>query len=138
VTTTLSPAAGLAEGERRRDAALQLLRDRRAVLLRRVQRVDQALLLDDAPSTTDPIRNLVPIPAGIDPRLVGAAVRGLAELRLIHRDGLSRSTRAKAHSRDLTVWEIVDRADVLAWLRDHPDLLEPDQGGPSQRVLWID
>jgi hypothetical protein len=133
VTTTLSPVAGLAEGERRRDAALQLLRGRRAVLLRRVQRVDQALLLDDAPSTTDPIRDLVPIPVEIDPHLVGAAVRGLAELQLIRWAGLSRSSRPEAHGRDLPVWGIADLDAALAWLHAHPDLPDIE---PEQPTLW--
>jgi hypothetical protein len=118
------PAAGRTEGERRRDAALQLLRDRRTVLVRRVQRACLTLLLDGRPSTTDPIRDQVPIPTGIDPRLVGAAVRGLAEPQLIRRAGLSRSSRPEAHGRDLPLWEIADRGAVLTWLAAHPDLPE--------------
>jgi hypothetical protein len=117
----LLPAAGATEGERRRDEALALLRDRRAELVRRVQRAYLTLLLDGGPSITDPIRDLVPIPAGIDPRLVGAAVRGLAELRLIRRAGLSRSIRPEAHGRDLPRWEIADRDAALAWLAANPD-----------------
>ncbi len=135
-TSTLTPA-GLVEGERRRDAALQLLRDRRAALVRRVQRAYLALLLDCGPSTTDAVRALVPIPAGTDPRLVGAAVRALAELDLIHRAGLSRSTRPEAHRRDLPVWAVSDRAAALAWLATHPELPDPAlEGDGRQRCLW--
>jgi hypothetical protein len=122
VTTLSSPTAGLAAGERRRDAALALLRLRRAVLVRRVQRAYLALLLDRGPSTTDPVRAAVPIPEGTDPRLVGAAVRGLAELQLIRRAGLSRSVRPEAHGRDLPLWEIADPAAARAWLDSHPEL----------------
>src|SRR5260370_1574661 len=111
--------------ERRRDDALQLLRDRRAVLVRRVQRAYLALLLDRGPSTTDPVRAAVPIPEGTDPRLVGAAVRQLAELKLIHRTGMSRSTRPEAHGRDLPLWAISDRARTLAWLASNLELPEP-------------
>ena len=127
------PAAGTAEGERRRDAALQLLRDRRAVLVRRVQRALLDLLLTCGPSTTDPVRAAVPIPEGTDPRLIGAAVRALAELQLIHRAGLSRSTRPEAHGRDLPLWAVRDRATALAWLAVHPELTD---ASPEQRTLW--
>jgi hypothetical protein len=115
------PAVGTAEGERGRDAALQLLRDHRAALARRVQRALLSHLLDSGPSTTDPVRAL-PISEGIDPRLIGAAVRALAELRLIHRAGLSRSTRPEAHGRGLPLWAVHDRAAALAWLAVHPEL----------------
>lgn len=125
-----------AEGERRRDRALALLRRRRPVLIRRVQRA-YLELLRAGPSTTDPVRALVPLPPGIDPRLVGAAVRALAELRMIRRAGLSRSTRPEAHSRDLAVWELTDRAAALAWLAAHPDLPDPPAPDAEPRsTLW--
>jgi hypothetical protein len=120
-------------GGDRRDAALQLLLDRRAMLTRRIQRAYLALLLDRGPSTTDPVRALVPIPAGTDPRVVGAAVRALARLHLIHRAGLSRSTRPPAHARDLCVWAITDHADALAWLAAHPEL--PAPGDPDHPTV---
>src|SRR5437870_5719823 len=81
-----------------------------------------------AQSTIDPVRAAVPLPSIIDPRCVGAAVRGLATLRLIHRAGLARSVRPMAHGRDLPVWEIADHDAASAWLADHPDLPEPDPG----------
>jgi hypothetical protein len=133
-----APAAGLAEGERRRDAALQLLRDRRAVLVRRVQRALLSHLLAYGPSTTDPVRDLVPIPGGTDPRLVGAAVRALAGLGLIRRDGLSPSTRPEAHGRHLPLWAVSDRDPALSWLADHPELPLPEAaaGDLVQPTLW--
>src|SRR6266498_4057768 len=103
---TPTPAAGLVEGEWHRDAALALLQLHRACLVRRVQRALLSYLLARGPSTSDPVRDLVPIPTGTDPRLVGAAVRTLAELRLICRAGLGRSSRPEAHGRDLPLWEI--------------------------------
>ncbi len=132
-TSTPTPAAGWLEGERRRGAALDLLRDRRAVLVRRVQRSYLTLLLDRGPSTTDLVRAAVPLLDGIDPRLVGAAVRQLAELALIHRAGLSRSVRPEAHRRDLPLWAVSDRAAALAWLATHPEMPDAE---PEQRALW--
>lgn len=131
----LSPAAGLLDGERRRDGALQLLRDRRAVLVRRVQRAFVTLLLERSPSTIDPIRAIVPIPRGIDPRLMGAAVRELANVRLIYRVGLSRSVRPEAHGRDLPLWVISDETAARTWLRTHSELPPLDDEG-EQRMLF--
>jgi hypothetical protein len=116
-------------GEDLRDAALLLLRDRRGSLVRLVQRAYLALLLDRGPSTCDPVRDLVPIPPGTDPRLVGAAVRQLAERDLIYRVGLSRSTRPQAHARDLPIWGIADPDAARAWLAAHPEL--PGPGDPD-------
>jgi hypothetical protein len=134
MSTVPSPADDLVEGERRRDAALSLLHQRPSVLVRRIQRALLSYLIDHEPSTSDPVRLLVPLPPGTDPRLVGAAVRQLAVLRLISRAGLSRSVRREAHARDLPLWEIVDRDAALAWLSTHPELPEPDAG--RQLTLW--
>jgi hypothetical protein len=95
------------------------------------------LLIDRGPSTTDPVRSAVPIPAGTDPRLVGAAVRALAELELIRRVGLSRSARPEAHGRDLPLWAVSDRDVALDWLTAHPDLPDPDAEPAGQQLtLW--
>jgi hypothetical protein len=106
-TSTPTPTAGRAEGDRRRDTAHALLLLHRACLVRRVQRAYLDLLL--------------------------TAVRTLAELRLIRRAGLTRSTRPEAHGRDLPLWEIADRSAVLAWLAANPDLPDPN---PTQRTLF--
>ncbi len=131
-----SPAAGRHEGERRRDRALTGLELHRAALVRRLQRAYLDLLLSCGPSTSDSLRALVPLPAGTEPRIVGAAVRGLATAGLIRRAGLSRSTRPQAHGRDLAVWECADRDGAAAWLADHPDLPEWEEGEPAQRSFW--
>jgi hypothetical protein len=140
VTTAPQTSAGLVEGKRRRDRALDLLCLHRTCLVRRVQRALLSYLLDSGPTTSDPVRALVPLPPGTDPRLVGAAVRGLAELRLIRRAGLSRSTRPEAHGRDLPLWEIADRATALAWLAANPEMpTPPDAERPVlQRDLFSD
>ncbi len=122
LTAQPSPAAGLAEGQRRRDKAMDLFRLYRPVLVRRVQRAFLLYLLHNGPSTTDPVRVLIPLPAGIDPRLVGAAVLGLASLRLIRKVCLAKSVRPEAHGRDLPVWDIADCTAATGWLALNPDL----------------
>jgi hypothetical protein len=126
---TLPPAAracnGLSEGERRRDQAHALLHARRPALIRRVQRAYLHHLLARGPATTDAVRELVPVPAGIDQRLVGAAVRALALDRQIVSVGRERSNRPAAHGRWLDRWSVIDRNAALSWLATHPDLPDP-------------
>jgi hypothetical protein len=135
---TLTPsAAGRNEGERRRDVALQLFRNRRALFVRRVQRAYLQHLLGSGPDTCDPVRALVPLPEGIDPRLVGAAVRALAEPGLIRSVGRRRSTRSEAHARQLDVWAITDPAAAMTWLACHPDIPDaPESDDGDALPLW--
>jgi hypothetical protein len=65
---------------------------------------------------------------------MGAAVRELANLGLIHRAGLSRSVRPEAHGRDLPVWAIADRAAALNWLSSHPELSPVDDDSDRSRL----
>ena len=107
----------LERGEWLRDRAFGWLKNARRALYRRLQREFLLHLLEHGPNTSDPLRRLVPIPAGIDPRVVGPAVRLLASDH-----GLTRivcpgkSCRPVAHRRHLEVWEIVCPAKARAWL----------------------
>ncbi len=117
------------DGEALRDDALSLLRAHRAVLVRRIQRAFLRYLLDTGPDTSDAVRALVPIPPGIDPRVVGAAVRALsADCGLITSTGRDKSRRREAHARTLDVWTIRDRSAAVAWLIANPELPDP---GPA-------
>jgi hypothetical protein len=132
----VTPTTPAAEGERRRDSAHALLHARRATLIRRVQRALVVHLLDHGPDTSDPVRDVVPIPLGTDPRLVGAAIRDLALAGLIRQAGRRRSRRPVAHGRDLPVWAIADRAAALDWLRGHPESPDADSGAPPTGSLF--
>lgn len=132
--TTPTPTAGLDEGLRRRDRALDRLGARRPALVRRIQREYLTILLRRGPTTTDPVRAAVPIPDGCDPRLVGAAVHQLARLGIIRGVGWSRSVRPEAHGRDIRIWAITDRAGAISWLADHPELDDP-AAAPGHRSL---
>ncbi|HJZ53634.1 MAG TPA: hypothetical protein VKE74_01670 [Gemmataceae bacterium] len=123
---------GPREGDLLRDRALGLLRAHRPHLLRRLQRAFLQHLLDHGEDTSDALRCLVEIPRDIDPRIVGSAVRSLAELRLIVSVGRRKSRRGIAHSRKLDLWAIRDGANARHWLATHPDL-DPsaDHTGPA-------
>src|SRR5947207_1946352 len=97
------------------------LRERLAValrevdLLRRLERAFLLRLLEHGPDTSDAVRGLVPIPAGTDPRVVGSAVRGLAEQVLITSVGRRKTRRGIAHARKLDVWQVTDMAKARRW-----------------------
>jgi hypothetical protein len=118
----LSDNATPHEGERRRDAALSLLRVRRAALVRDLTRAAVRLALERGTVTADDVRAVVPIPEGIRPVVVGAAFRDAALAGILRRTGYRPSTRPAAHARPLAVWQLADQAAALAWLDTHPPL----------------
>jgi hypothetical protein len=136
VTETTLSAAGLAKGERRRDAAHALLLARRAALVRCVQRALLRHLLDHGEDMIDPVRAAVPIPPGTDPRLVGAAVRDLALAGVIHSVGRRRSHRPEAHGRQVDLWAVADPAAAREWLRGHLEITNPEPDAPPAGLLF--
>jgi hypothetical protein len=113
-------------GERRRDEAHDRLKTHRLALVRRIQRAFVCRLLVEGAATTDAVRILVRIPPGVDPRVVGAAIRALALDRLIVAVGRRRSARPEAHARWVDLWDIRDVAAAEGWLLNNPDY--PSEG----------
>ena len=110
------------EGERLRDEALNLLRTHRARLIRELTRAAVLIALERGTVCADDVRDRVPIPSEINPVIVGAAMRDVADAGIITRAGYRKTCRAIAHARPLTVWQLVDREAAVAWLRDHPSI----------------
>jgi hypothetical protein len=117
---------GAAEGERRRDAAHDLLRDRRAVYVRRAQRALLSAALDAGTATADDVAAAVELPPDVDGRLLGAAPGALARAGLLALRGYVHSGRPTRHASIQAVWGLADRAGALAWLDAHPDLPDVD------------
>jgi hypothetical protein len=111
-----------AEGEARRDAALCLLRARRADLIRACTAAALRVALGRGEVCADDVRAVVPIPADISPKLVGVVFRDLADAGILRRAGFRPSTRPAAHARPLSVWQLADAGAALAWLAAHPPL----------------
>lgn len=129
---------GASEGERRRDNALELLRERRAVWVRRAQRALLTAALDRGTATADDVAAAVDLPPDLDGRLLGAAPGTLAHAGLLWLAGYVRSCRATRHASILAVWGLADRAAAVAWLADHPDLPDLDaelDAGADRRQL---
>ena len=112
--SSLSPIG--AEGESRRDAALNLLRVRRADLIRECTAAALRVALERGEVCADDVRALVPIPADISPKLVGCVFRDLADAGILRRAGFRASTRPIAHARPLSIWHLADAAGAAAWL----------------------
>ena len=125
-----------AEGERRRDAALTLLSERRAAVIRAGQRALLLKLLDAGTATADDVRAAVPLPPGIGPRCYGAVPLPLLDAAIIAHAGYRVCERPEAHARPVTVWALADRAAALAWLAAHPLLPNPEPATPAQMTLW--
>src|SRR5262245_30239321 len=131
---TLTPSAA---GEARRDAALALLRQRRAALVRRGQRALLRQLLTVGSATADDVRAAVELPLDIDPRCMGAVPGELADAGIIAPGGYVRTARPVGHARPVLRWQLADRAAALAWLAAHPDMADPElPSAAEQPTLW--
>jgi hypothetical protein len=134
--SALPALAGLGDGERRRDAALQLLRDRRASLIRRGQRALVGQLLSTGIATADDVRASQELSPGIDPRCMGAVPGELVFAGIIRPAGYVRTARPAGHGRPVLRWQLVDAAAARAWLAAHPALPDPDPADRCERTLW--
>jgi hypothetical protein len=107
--------AGGADGEAPRGAALNLLRVRRATLVR-CTAAALRIALERGEVSADDVRAVVPIPPGISPKLVGGVFRDLADAGIFCRTGFRNSTRPAAHARPVSVWRLADPAAAAARL----------------------
>jgi hypothetical protein len=115
------------EGERRKDAAHNILETRRDVLIRRARRALLARILTAGTATADDVAEHVePPPDDVDPRFLGAVPRPLARVGIIRAAAYTKSSRPSRHSSVLTVWELADRVAAMDWLGHNPDLPVPE------------
>jgi hypothetical protein len=128
---------GTSEGERRRDNALELLRERRAVWVRRAQRALLTAAVERGTATADNVAAAVDLPPDLDGRLLGAAPGALVRAGLLWLAGYVRSTRPERHASVIATWGLADRAAAVAWLRDNPDLPDLDADGADVRQLEL-
>ena len=126
---------GLAVGERRKADALAVLEARRALYVLRGRRALLAALLEHGTATADDVREAVRIPPGCNPKLFGSVPGPLARAGIIRSVGNSKSHRAKAHARPLTVWQLRDPDAAREWLDANPD--RPDTNPHTQPTFSI-
>lgn len=116
---------GVAAGEALRDQALYRLSTTRPATIRRLQRAAVRLALETGTVTADDLREAVPIPAGINPKVNGAAVHGLAVLGILTGGEYVKSRRAVAHRRPIQVWRLANAATAARWLAANPEYPDP-------------
>ena len=122
------------EGERRRDTTLDLLRERRAAIVRRGCRLLAGHLLEYGTATMDNIAAELETPPDLDRRLLGAIPSTLAKAGIAVLMGYVRSTRPERHASVLAVWGLADRKTAQRWLADNPELPDPDDKGDRRQL----
>jgi hypothetical protein len=117
---SILPPIGVADdGVAQRDAALNRLRFRPTAIIRDLNRTAPRVALDRG-ELTDDVRAVVPIPAGISPKLVGEVFRDFALACVIRRAGFKNSTRPLEPARLLSVWQFAAAVARLAGLEGNP------------------
>ena len=130
-------SSGLTEGERRKQGRLSLLRERRAVFVRRGQRALLARLLEAGTATADDVAAVVELPDDVDGRCLGAVPGALARLGVVRILDYRRSHRPTRHASVQAVWELVDRNAALRWLASNPDMPDPTYSESDGRQLEL-
>jgi hypothetical protein len=123
--------AGRREGHRRKDAAHAVLDARRERFLVAARRVLLIVGLERGKAFSDDWRDVVKLPAGIDPVCFGAVPKPLALAGIIRRAGFVVTSRPEAHGRPVSVWELIDRDAALQWLADHPEPPDDEDSPPT-------
>lgn len=118
--------ADAGDGAARRDAALDLIRRTRAELVCTLGRAAVLHLLRHGTVSADDVRQLVPIPDGISPKVTGVIFADLVADGVLRRVGDRKSTRRVAHARRISVWACADPVAATAWLAEHPPLPPTD------------
>jgi len=130
-------------GRKRKQAALAGLESKRSPIVTRARRIMLRLLLDGRQDVTiDDIRDLIEIPAGVNPVCMGSVPGPLVRSGIITCTGFRESARAESHSRPVKIWKLATPAKARRWLLDHP---EPDnlqseaprrvEGGDQMRLF---
>lgn len=116
----IAPARDVSSGEILKTRAHAALTAYRCPLVRLAQTVLLRVLLERGTATADDVRPLVPVPAGIDPKVFGAVPGPLARAGIIRADGYRKSDRKEARARPNRIWTLADRAAALKWLANYP------------------
>ncbi len=127
----------ITNGTASRDAAIELLEQRRQVYVNRGRRALLLRLLTGETATADDVRAVVELPDAIDPVCLGAVPRALARAGIIRRAGFAPTNRPDAHARPVSIWALVDRGAALEWLQSNPDKPDPMPDGERERARQL-
>ena len=129
-TSTCDDNGQQTAGEALKQDRLRLLRERRAIYVRRGQHALLTRLLCSETATADDVYESVELPPSIDPRCLGGVPGSLARAGIIRSLGYAKSARPERHASPIQVWTLANRAAAIDWLAanpDYPDLLHGDE-----------
>jgi hypothetical protein len=111
-------------GEQRREAVLEYHDTANAAVLVCGRRAFVLALLAKGEATADDVYAAVDLPAGVDPRCLGAVPHPLLRAGIIRAAGFVTSARPERNGSIIRRWELVDRGKAERWIADHPDFSE--------------
>lgn len=114
----------LMDGEQRKDAVLEYHETANAAVVVRGRRAFLAALLTKGEATADDVYAAVDLPAGVDPRCLGAVPKGFVRAGIVRAAGFVESARPERNAGIIRRWELVDRGGAERWLAENSDLSE--------------
>jgi hypothetical protein len=119
---------GLAEGERLKAEAFGRLEATRESLLIKGRRALLTKALNDGVASADDVRDAVPVPPGVNPKVFGPVPLPLARANIIRSRRPIKTRRAIGHARFITEWELIDPPAAMRWLFENPEPPTADEG----------
>ncbi len=123
-----------AAAEDAKQAALDLLAEKRAAIVRHGQRLLLHRVMTHDTASIDDVRGQIELPLKVNPKCLGAVPGTLAKAGILQRTGYRPTDRPEAHARPVSVWQLKDRQAAEKWLREHPEL-QPPPDEKRQRLL---
>lgn len=111
-------------GEQRRDAVLDYHDTANAAVLVCGRRAFLLALLAKGEATADDVYTAIDLPAGVDPRCLGAVPKGFVRAGIVRAAGFIESARPERNAGIIRRWELIDRGGAERWLAEHSDLSE--------------
>ena len=110
-----------AQGEKLKQQAFQFVEANREAFVLKARRclLTEGIRLGRV--TIDDVREIVPLPAGVNPKTFGCVPTPLANAGIIEFAGYEKTTRKVAHARRNVIWGMKDDAAAKRWLHCHPD-----------------
>lgn len=112
---------GTVEGERLKAEAFARMENCNDTLLVRGRRALLNKALTDGVASADDVRDVVPVPDGVNPKIFGPVPSPLAKANIIRPRRPIKTRRAVGHARYITEWELIDPQAAVRWLFENPE-----------------
>jgi hypothetical protein len=122
---------GLSEGEHRKGEAFEKFEQHRERLLIQGRRALLTHALTHGVATADDVRDVVEVPAGINPKCLGPVPSPLAKANIIRAKRQIKTRRPIGHARFITEWELINPTAAVQWMQSNP---EPPAAGEAVTV----